>query len=44
VVEKIAALGKQFRCIAVFTLSDVIRAARRQFLDMHLDFSLSFPD
>lgn len=37
VLAKIAALGNQFRYIAVFTHGDVIRAALIHFLGMHLD-------
>jgi len=37
VVAKIGALGKQFRCIAVFTHGDVIRAALTHSLGMHLN-------
>jgi broad specificity phosphatase PhoE len=37
VLAKIVMLGNQFRCIAVFTHGDVIRAALTHFLGMHLD-------
>ena len=40
VFTKIAALG--FRCIAVFTHGDVIRAALTHFLGMHLDLLFRF--
>jgi broad specificity phosphatase PhoE len=42
VIGKIATLRKQFRCIAVFTHGDVIRAALTYFLGMHLDLLFRF--
>ena len=42
VLAKIAALGKRFRCIAVFTHADVIRAALTHFLGMHLNLLFRF--
>ena len=42
VLAKIAALGNRFRCIAVFTHGDVIRAALTHFLGMHLDLLFRF--
>ena len=41
-LAKIAAVGNQFRCIAVFTHGDVIRAALTHFLGMHLDLLFRF--
>jgi broad specificity phosphatase PhoE len=41
-LAKIAALGNRFSCIAIFTHSDVIRAALTHFLGMHLDLLFRF--
>ncbi len=42
VLAKIVALGNQFRCVAVFTHGDVIRAALTYFLGIHLDLLFRF--
>jgi broad specificity phosphatase PhoE len=42
VLEKITNLSNQFRCIAIFTHGDVIRAALTYYLGMHLDLLLRF--
>jgi probable phosphoglycerate mutase len=42
VLAKMVALRNQFRCIAVFTHGDVIRAALSHFLGMHLDLLFRF--
>jgi broad specificity phosphatase PhoE len=41
-LAKIAAISNYFRCVAVFTHGDVIRAALTHFLGMHLDLLFRF--
>jgi probable phosphoglycerate mutase len=42
VLGKIGKLRNQFRCIAIFTHGDVIRAALTHYLGMHLDLLFRF--
>lgn len=42
VIKKLLRLQQQYRCIAIFTHGDVIRAALTHFLGMHLDLLLRF--